>query len=137
MELIVTGKFDAAHKLALPYSSPCNRLHGHTYRYEVTLNGFTHETDTDMVIDAKFVKGLFNEYDHQYLNELVDFHTTAENLAVHLVERLLKLMNRKGLVSLKLWETDSCCARVVGERTEGGSIRYAHEVRGVVFDVED
>ena len=78
-------EISAAHKLDLPYDSPCERLHGHNWIIEVEFACQT-LTKAGMVIDFKCLKEAMNEViketlDHQYLNEVLRFNPTAENLA--------------------------------------------------------
>jgi 6-pyruvoyl-tetrahydropterin synthase len=56
-----------AHKLNLPYGSPCNRIHGHNARVEVVLSG--DELDSNgMLIDFSQIKKLVKDaYDHKWL----------------------------------------------------------------------
>lgn len=47
--------FEAAHKLNLPYDSPCNNLHGHSYIAELTI-GAEELNDCGFVIDFTEMK---------------------------------------------------------------------------------
>lgn len=70
-----------AHNLELDYESKCSNLHGHNWivivyckSEELNSNG--------MVIDFKHVKEkISDKLDHQYINDIVDFNPTAENMA--------------------------------------------------------
>lgn len=70
-----------AHKLSLPYRSKCADLHGHNWIVTVhcrseKLNG------AGMVIDFTEVKKMIHDrLDHRYLNDVVCFNPTAENIA--------------------------------------------------------
>lgn len=95
--------FDAAHKL-LEYDGPCARLHGHTYRLQVTISGTVKKNG--MVIDFLDLKKIVKEkvltkLDHVYLNEVVG-QPTAENLAIWIWDQLEKDLP---LYEIKLWET--------------------------------
>lgn len=70
-----------AHKLKLNYESKCLNLHGHNWI--VTIYCKAEKLDENgMVIDFKHLKNkISNKLDHQYLNEIVDFNPTAENMA--------------------------------------------------------
>lgn len=80
-----TFNFAAAHYLMeLPPDHPCTRLHGHTYTVEVILRGPVNAAG--MVrdyTDLKDIKGYLSGFDHRYLNEIVLFSPTVENLASH------------------------------------------------------
>jgi 6-pyruvoyltetrahydropterin/6-carboxytetrahydropterin synthase len=81
--------FDAAHMLALPYESPCNRPHGH--RYEVEIAASAEQLEHGMVIDYNVLSRVVDAFDHRDLNALPDFKdvpTTAENIALVLARKL-------------------------------------------------
>ena len=83
--------FDAAHQLALPYESPCNRRHGH--RYDVEITASADELQHGMVVDFNILRTVVDEFDHCDLNERPEFTvtrlaTTAENIAVVLAKKL-------------------------------------------------
>lgn len=70
-----------AHQLNLPYESKCANLHGHNWI--VTVYCKSRElTDYGMVIDFKHIKNMVQDkLDHKYLNDVVEFNPTAENMA--------------------------------------------------------
>lgn len=70
-----------AHQLKLPYESKCANLHGHNWI--VTVYCKSRElTDYGMVIDFKHIKYMVQDkLDHKYLNDVVEFNPTAENMA--------------------------------------------------------
>ena len=83
--------FDAAHQLALPYDSPCNRRHGH--RYEVEITASADKLEHGMVVDFNLLRSVVDEFDHCDLNERPEFSvtglaTTAENIAIVLAHKL-------------------------------------------------
>lgn len=85
--LRVEGAFEAAHRI-VDYPGKCNRLHGHNWVVEATVQG-TVLDKLGMLIDFKVLKKAFNEvldrYDHRFLNEIEPFaageNPTAENIA--------------------------------------------------------
>lgn len=70
-----------AHNLKLSYESKCSNLHGHNWIVIVYCK--SEELNEDgMIIDFKHIKNkISNKLDHQYLNDIVDFNPTAENMA--------------------------------------------------------
>lgn len=70
-----------AHNLKLNYESKCSNLHGHNWIIIVYCK--SKELDANgMVIDFKHIKDkISNKLDHQYINDIVDFNPTAENMA--------------------------------------------------------
>ena len=70
-----------AHNLKLSYSSKCENIHGHNWI--VTVYCAAKELNADgMVCDFKHIKDKIHGYlDHGYLNELLPFNPTAENIA--------------------------------------------------------
>jgi 6-pyruvoyltetrahydropterin/6-carboxytetrahydropterin synthase len=111
--------FDSAHNL-VNYHGKCEELHGHTYKLEVTVEGYPDEEG--MVLDFVKLKEIVNEkiikkLDHKYLNEVLGFNTTSENILLWMwkeLEEELKGPNYK-LYKLTLWETPTSFAEVTAE----------------------
>lgn len=108
MILIKEFEFDAAHNL-IHYHGKCEKLHGHTYRLVVKLEG---ERDSEgMVYDfvelKKAVKErVIDKFDHAYLNDIIP-QPTAENIAIYVWEELKNMINRDNcrLYEVEVWET--------------------------------
>jgi len=107
--------FDAAHRLS-KYHGKCERLHGHTYRLAVTLEGKPNEEG--MIFDFVELKNavqsaVLSELDHAYLNDIID-QPTAENIAMWIWRRLEGSVKRPNcdLKSVQVWETADCSATV-------------------------
>lgn len=80
--------FDAAHYLpGLPDDHPCSRLHGHTYTVTVEVEA-AELVGPGFVVDfgelAPLRQYLDSSFDHQCLNDVVDFPPTSELLARHI-----------------------------------------------------
>ena len=116
--------FDSCHQLK-EYVGACARLHGHTYKLQVTVEG---ELDKiGMVVDFKELKAyvdgmIIKSLDHYNLNDKLWFNTTAENMVVYFFELLSKffieISQREdryiALTEVKLWETPTSFASYKG-----------------------
>jgi 6-pyruvoyltetrahydropterin/6-carboxytetrahydropterin synthase len=100
-------RFEAAHHLPrAPEGHKCRRLHGHSYRVEILVEG---EVDPQMgwLIDYAEIKKAFapllEELDHHYLNEVSGLENpTSENLACWIWDRLA---NQLPLGEVRVHET--------------------------------
>jgi 6-pyruvoyltetrahydropterin/6-carboxytetrahydropterin synthase len=106
-------KFEAAHVLP-HHPGKCSRLHGHSYRLDVTLEGPLTGAGpaAGMIVDfevlSQVVKsGVVAELDHRSLNEVMP-NPTAENVIVWIWRRLAPEFPQ--LAELVLWETATACA---------------------------
>jgi len=109
MLLIKNFTFDAAHNL-VNYKGKCERLHGHTYRLVVKIEGEPDKSD-GMVMDFVELKKIVGEHvldklDHYYLNDIVG-QSTAEHIAVWIWKNLEPALGRDNcrLAEIELWET--------------------------------
>jgi len=123
-----TFRFEAAHHLP-HYDGACQRLHGHSYKLQVTVTGkrITDENDPKcgMIIDFKDLKRIVNAkvveaYDHSYLNGYFD-NPTAENMVVKIAHDIVSGLPKDVLlVSCKLWETEDSYAEYKPEYQNAG-----------------
>jgi 6-pyruvoyltetrahydropterin/6-carboxytetrahydropterin synthase len=106
-------KFEAAH--VLPYhDGKCSRLHGHSYRLDVTLDGPLQSEGpaAGMVVDfdtlSRVVKaGVIEALDHRSLNEIIE-NPTSENVVRWIWQQLAPALPQ--LSELTLWETATSSA---------------------------
>jgi 6-pyruvoyltetrahydropterin/6-carboxytetrahydropterin synthase len=86
MNIFRVFTIEAAHRLPnVPVGHKCARLHGHSFRIELHLQGEV-EASTGWVMDFADVKAAFqpiyDQLDHHYLNEIAGLENpTSENLA--------------------------------------------------------
>ena len=81
-------EISAAHKLTLSYESPCSRLHGHNWKLRVFCRAESLNPD-GMVVDFTHIKkAIHGKLDHQYLNDVLPFNPTAENIARWVVDTI-------------------------------------------------
>jgi 6-pyruvoyltetrahydropterin/6-carboxytetrahydropterin synthase len=111
--LVKEYRFEAAHRL--PHVAPghkCARLHGHSFRFEIELEGPV-DPATGWFIDFgvldETVLPLVAQLDHHYLNEIEGLENpTSEVLAHWLWQRIRARLPQ--LTAIVLWEThDARC----------------------------
>lgn len=108
MILIKEFEFDAAHNL-IHYHGKCEKLHGHTYKLVVKLEG---EPDKEgMIYDFVELKKTVKErvvdkLDHAYINDIIP-QPTAENIALFVWNELKDVLKRDNsrLFEVEVWET--------------------------------
>lgn len=99
----LTHTIDAAHRVVGHEGGrgKCARLHGHTYTFDVEVEGFSLQ-EIGFVVDFGVIKRVLDEWDHRTLlwdedplmfNQAgqsirLPFNPTAENLARHVAERI-------------------------------------------------
>ncbi|CAN7243808.1 MULTISPECIES: 6-carboxytetrahydropterin synthase QueD [Mesorhizobium] len=117
MKITQAFTFEAAHCLPrVPETHRCHRMHGHSYRVELRLEGPV-DPDTGFVIDFFDVEAVFGpllqRLDHQYLNEIEGLdNPTAENIAVWIWNQTKPLLGQ--MCSVTVYETPLCWAEYEG-----------------------
>jgi 6-pyruvoyltetrahydropterin/6-carboxytetrahydropterin synthase len=117
MKISQAFRFEAAHRLPnVPPSHRCSRLHGHSYRIEIQLDGPV-DPVTGFVADFFDMEAGFADImqalDHQCLNDVAGLaNPTAENIAVWIWERLKQKLRH--LASVRVYETADCWAEYDG-----------------------
>jgi 6-pyruvoyltetrahydropterin/6-carboxytetrahydropterin synthase len=111
-EIGVAAQFEAAHRLIGDFG-PATRVHGHTYRLEVSVRGARLRADNTLYDIGRLrlaVDTLAAELHYRDLNEvsgLEQVNTTAEALASFVWERLAPDLRGQGLAVLvvRVWES--------------------------------
>lgn len=108
-----TFDFDAAHRLPnVPEGHKCGRMHGHTYRVDVILEGAPTEHD-GWFIDYADIAAAWEPIglvlDHQTLNEIPGLENpTTEVLAPWILRRLLASARvAPFVVAVRVYESSS------------------------------
>jgi 6-pyruvoyltetrahydropterin/6-carboxytetrahydropterin synthase len=114
MRLDVEFRFAAAHRLPR-YDGPCNRVHGHNYRFFVAVEGNV-DPRTGMIADFGDIKAAVQEQvlsrlDHRDLNDFLE-NPTAENIARFVWEALEGKL--PGLCEVRLYEIPDSCVTYRG-----------------------
>jgi 6-pyruvoyltetrahydropterin/6-carboxytetrahydropterin synthase len=112
VRLSKTFSFEAAHALpTFPAGHKCRRLHGHSFRFDVILEG---EVDPakGYLIDfgdiKEVVQPIVSQLDHYYLNEIEGLsNPTSENLARWLWVKIRPIL--PSLTEIMVYET--CTSR--------------------------
>lgn len=120
--------FEACHRL-VDYIGECEKMHGHSYKMEVTVKGIP--DDKNLLIDFKILKALVKEavidkVDHQNLNEIMpnvyatEGNTTCESMIVafwYAIEDRLAFYHYDNveLYRIRLWETESSYAELTAD----------------------
>ena len=103
----------AHHLPNVPDGHKCSRLHGHSFRVRVSVDGpVVH--DTGWVMDfadvSSVVRPVINELDHRYLNEIDGVaNPTSENVAIWLWQRLQPALPGLGAIEVR----ETCTSGVV------------------------
>ncbi|HMH66285.1 MAG TPA: 6-carboxytetrahydropterin synthase QueD [Pinirhizobacter sp.] len=93
MHIFKVFTLEAAHRLPnVPEGHKCSRLHGHSFRVELHVEGSV-DAHTGWVMDFADIKSafapLYDQLDHHYLNDIEGLdNPTSENLARWIFQRL-------------------------------------------------
>ena len=108
MEIFKEFTFEAAHDLPnTPEGHKCRRLHGHSFRVRLAVEGPV-DAETGLVMDFAEIKAVFEpilkRLDHYYMNDIPGLENpTSENIARWIWAELKPAL--PALSEVKLWET--------------------------------
>jgi len=114
MEIWKEFTFEAAHRLPhMPDGHKCKRLHGHSYRVQIYIEGDL-DPELGVIVDFGEIKEVFSpilrQLDHSYLNEIVGLENPTSEILARWIWRRLKP------------ELPSLSKVVVGETCTSGSV---------------
>ena len=116
MELFKEFGFEAAHHLPnVPEGHKCARLHGHSFRVAVHVEGDV-DAGSGWVMDFADLRDafapVFERLDHRYLNEIAGLENpTSEVLAMWIWERLAPALPGLSQITVKETCTSGCTYR--------------------------
>ena len=118
MKITQAFTFEAAHRLPnVPATHRCHRMHGHSYRVELTVAGAV-DPRTGWVIDFYDIEEIFRplleRLDHHTLNDIEGLENpTAEHIAAWIWQRAKPGL--PGLAAVRIYETPMSWAEYAGE----------------------
>ena len=117
VRLTKTFHFEAAHDLpTFPEGHKCRRLHGHSFRFDVVVEGDV-DPAKGYLIDYGQIKQLVDpivrQLDHYYLNDIEGLsNPTSENIARWLWDHLKPLLPL--LAQINVYETCTSACEYAG-----------------------
>jgi len=116
MEIWKDFTFEAAHRLPnLPDGHKCARLHGHSFRTRIFVQGPLDPTlgwVTDFADIKAAFKDLEDRLDHHYLNEIEGLgNPTSENIAIWIWNRLKPRLQNLSKIVVRETCTSGCVYR--------------------------
>ena len=117
MKISQAFRFEAAHHLPnVPVTHRCHRMHGHSYRVELQLEGPV-QPHSGFVVDFFEIEEAFAPLlrllDHHCLNDVEGLkNPTAENIAIWIWDRTKP--NLSQLCCVRVYETPDCWAEYDG-----------------------
>lgn len=113
MEVYKEFGFEAAHRLPnVPEGHKCARLHGHSFRVSVHLEGPVGDSSGWVVDFGDIAAGcapLRDQLDHRYLNEIPGLENpTSEVIARFIWDRLVEVLPGLSMVEVRETCTSGC-----------------------------
>jgi 6-pyruvoyltetrahydropterin/6-carboxytetrahydropterin synthase len=120
-EISVEETFAAGHALR-GYHGKCEKVHGHNYKVQVTVQGEKLDSAgllMDFVDLKQLLRVVIERLDHEFLNDVPPFdalNPSAENMTKYFYDEISQALAasqpgaRVRLSSVKIWETDTSTA---------------------------
>ncbi len=116
LEATKVFKWEGAHQLKDSHDEGCQRIHGHSYKMEVTVCSTEGVNEMGMVVDFKILKEIvepiIKQFDHTFITaESFGSNPTAENMALYVMSEVgqaLKVFSGLYCSKIRIWETDNC-----------------------------
>ena len=126
MRLVKQFKFEAAHSLpCFPVGHKCRRLHGHSFRFDVCVEGDV-DPAQGFLIDYGDIKAvcepIVGELDHYHLNDIAGLEiSTSEMVALWLWRRIKPALPM--LAEIVVYETCTSACHYRGDGADGRAQR--------------
>lgn len=109
-----------AHHLDLPYESKCSNIHGHNWIVTIYCKA-EKLTEYGMIVDFKKIKiAISDKLDHKFINEVVDFNPTAENMAKWICDEVDKICEAGSCYKVSVQESEGNIAIYEREESHEG-----------------
>ena len=118
MEVYKTFAIESARSLPkLPDEHPCSKVHGHSFKITLTVEGEIDQT-TGFVMDFSDIDSAFRPIheiiDHAYLNDIEGLsNPTSENICIWIWNKIESSI--PNICEIKIKETDSTGCKYKGE----------------------
>ncbi len=106
----VSETFDSAHYL--PNHPKCGKVHGHTYKVEVEVEG---ELKDGMVIDFEDIKAILKDvvakFDHRLINDFME-NPTCENICLAIFNEIKDRLKDLKVIRVRVYENPDKWAEI-------------------------
>jgi len=119
-EVSRAAHFEAAHHLApKDPDHPYGRLHGHSFKVEIGVEGVVQESEdwvADFAIVGDVINSVVSELDHGYLNDIEGLELpTLERICVWIADRVVQKLPRLTRVTVSRPSLAESCTLRLGQ----------------------